>query len=100
MICDVCLATITTSVIVYDSEGEAVTACPHCAEAYYVPVPDRQQKTRQVRVTLIIQTDLEFPSTYPEVSIEVDTVVSIIPEGTEEDILGRVRAIRYERVDV
>jgi hypothetical protein len=49
----------------------------------------------QYLVTLTIEDDnFSMPSTWPEVSIAVHTPVSIILEGTEEELCGRVISIR------
>lgn len=54
----------------------------------------------QYRVTLTIQTDDLMPGAWPDVSIEVQTAVSILPECQEdEEIVGRVVGIRYERIE-
>lgn len=54
----------------------------------------------QYRVTLTIQTDDLMPGAWPDVLIETLCAVSIIPDAPEEEeIIGRVVGIRYERVE-
>jgi hypothetical protein len=53
----------------------------------------------QYRVTLTVKTDTLKPSTWPDARIEVLTTVSILPEGPEEEIIGRVIGILVERLE-
>jgi hypothetical protein len=54
----------------------------------------------QYRVILTVHTDEQTPDAWPDVRIERGTTVSIIMDGTEEEILGRVIGMRYEQVHV
>lgn len=52
-----------------------------------------------IKVVLTIHTQDSFTSNFPDVSIEVDSIISVIPENPiEEEILGRVTSIMWEYV--
>ena len=52
----------------------------------------------QLIITLTLTTDDVSPTAWPDETVEVGAVVSILTE-TGDEILGRVVGIRYERVD-
>ena len=53
----------------------------------------------EFRIILTVQTDDIDQAGWPDESIEVGAVISVLTEA-EGEILGRVVGIRYERVEV